>query len=114
VRAAEVIQCYVEPVAPRLARPPRELRAFEKVWLDPGETQTAVLDLDERALACWDPGDTAFEKLSMGGSPVPAGGGRERRDKPGWAVDSGRYRVHLGTSSRDLRHTVEVAVEAEG
>ena len=41
-RGAEVVQCYVEPVAPSRFRPVRELRAFEKVWLDPGEQPRCV------------------------------------------------------------------------
>jgi len=100
-RAAEVVQCYVEPSDPRLARPLRELVAFEKVWLDPGEEKTLHLELDERALAYWDPGDRDFERLGKSLS-VPASGGQARRTHAGWAIDPGEYRICLGTSSRDL------------
>ena len=34
-----------------MARPPQELKAFAKVWLDPGESETVALTLDDRAFA---------------------------------------------------------------
>ena len=33
---SEVVQCYVAPGSPRLARPPKELKAFGKVATRPG------------------------------------------------------------------------------
>ena len=109
-RAAEVVQCYVGSPDARLARPPRELKAFEKHWLDPGESVTVTLELDSRAFAYWDPGDPDFEAMNEG-VPVPAGGGADRRTEPGWAIDSGRYIVHVGTSSRDLPHRLELEIK---
>ncbi|MEZ5168236.1 MAG: fibronectin type III-like domain-contianing protein [Acidimicrobiales bacterium] len=35
----------------------RELKAFAKVTLEPGESTTVELDLDARAFAYFDPGD---------------------------------------------------------
>jgi beta-glucosidase len=106
-RGAQVVQAYVEPVAPRLARPPRELAAFAKVWLDPGASTRVELVLDERAFAYWDPGDPSFAELTIG-SIVPTGGGAERRTDPGWYVDPGTYVIRTGTSSRDLPGTATV------
>ncbi len=63
--------------------------------------------LDERAFACWDPGDSEFATLSAG-LPIPAGGGAERREDAGWVVDPGRVRIELGVSSRDIRQVVEL------
>ncbi len=37
VRGAEVVQCYVHDVDASVERPAQELKAFAKVWLDPGE-----------------------------------------------------------------------------
>jgi beta-glucosidase len=87
-RGAEVVQCYVEPVAPSRFRPVRELRAFEKVWLDPGEQRTVRLVLDDRAFATWSP--TA-------------------RD---WHVDAGGYDVAIGRSSADIVHRTRLVVSA--
>ena len=55
-RGAEVVQCYVAPpTSSRVTRPPKELKAFAKVQLDPGESTTVELTLDARAFAYWDP-----------------------------------------------------------
>jgi beta-glucosidase len=85
-RGAEVVQCYVSSGAPRVTRPPQELKAFEKVWLDPGESTTVSLALDDRSFAYWDP------------------------ERPGWRVDDGPYTLRVGRSSSDISHVVPVEV----
>jgi beta-glucosidase len=79
VAGAEVVQLYVGARSPRLARPPRELAAFEKVPLAPGETKTVRFRLDPRAFACYDPA------------------------RPDWVVEPGDFEIAAGASSRDLR-----------
>ncbi|MEJ2353658.1 MAG: fibronectin type III-like domain-contianing protein, partial [Anaerolineales bacterium] len=39
----------------RLVRPPKELKGFAKVELEPGETKTVSVPLDFRAFAYYDP-----------------------------------------------------------
>jgi beta-glucosidase len=51
-----VVQLYVATTAGPVRRPSRELRAFTKVGLEPGETRTVTLDLDRRAFAYYDIG----------------------------------------------------------
>ncbi len=85
---AEVVQVYVGDPVSAVARPPRELKAFAKVHLRPGETAVVPLRLDERAFSFW--------------SPVL------RR----WAVESGEFVLHVGTSSRDLPHRVSLDLRA--
>jgi beta-glucosidase len=85
---SEVVQLYVRHVEPRLERPPRELKAFAKLRLDPGETATAVLRLNERSFAFYDPA------------------------KPGWVAEPGKYELHVGSSSRDIRHVAELCLTA--
>jgi beta-glucosidase len=115
-RGSEVVQCYVEPVGPRLVRPRRELKAFAKVTLDPGERATAVLVLDDRAFAYWDPADEHWARTAAQRSSgfVPAGPNALHREVPGWYVDAGTYRLHIGRSSADLPHCSEVVVEDGG
>jgi beta-glucosidase len=111
-RGAEVVQCYVAPVAPRLVRPPKELKAFAKVWLDPGESTTVSLDLDERAFAFWDPGDPEWAELQerlARAMPLPVGRDASRGQR-GWRVDDGRYDLHIGRSSADIAHVVPVTI----
>jgi beta-glucosidase len=84
-RGCEVVQCYVAPPpSTAVTRPPKELKAFAKVWLDPGESTTTELVLDERAFAYWDP--TAGD----------------------WCVAPGTYELHVGRSSADVAHVVSV------
>jgi beta-glucosidase len=60
-------------------RPDQELVAFAKVHLEPGESTTVTLELDERAFAAWDAAASC------------------------WTVDAGTYEVRVGPSSRDVR-----------
>jgi len=114
---SEVVQCYVAPDAPLLFRPARELRAFGKVHLEPGESTTLALTLDDRAFAYWDSGDAAFAELQKrpGSMPqvVPAGGGGQRRMEPGWYVDPGTYSLHIGRSSAETAHVCRVEIAKE-
>ncbi len=107
---AEVVQCYVAPIAPRLARPPKELKAFAKVRLGPGGTGVAELVLDDRSFAYWDPGQADWDEVRAR-SPEMFEPPRHERRAPGWHVDEGRYELLIGRSSRDIafRRTVEVA-----
>ena len=53
---AEVVQLYV--VAPRdsIHRPIRELKGFQKVFLQPGESTVVTIELDDRSFAIWQDG----------------------------------------------------------
>jgi beta-glucosidase len=51
---AEVVQVYVAEKAPRVPRPPKELKGFAKVGLKPGETQRVTVKLDPRAFSYYD------------------------------------------------------------
>jgi beta-glucosidase len=114
---SEVVQAYVAPESTRLARPPKELKAFAKVWLEPGETKTVDLVLDARSFAYWDPGQDDWDEIKsmspdMFNVLTP---GAERRTR-GWQVDAGRYDVLIGRSSRDIvvSCSVDVPDEANG
>src|SRR3954452_9718007 len=49
-----VVQVYVATTAGPVRRPARELRAFTKVSLGPGESTSLAFELDRRAFAYWD------------------------------------------------------------
>ena len=100
---AEVVQLYVEPPPSELVRPPRELRAFDKVHLEPGETTTVALTLTDRAFACWDPEESDWESLRPRAAVSPMiRADEERRTTGGWRIDPGTYVLHVGRSSADL------------
>ena len=83
---AETVQVYAEPPAGPAARAPRELRAFRRVDLAPGESKAVEMTFDNRDLARW---DATTHK---------------------WIVDPGLYRLRIGTSSRDLPLAVTIKV----
>ena len=49
----EVVQLYVSSPKCAVFRPVRELKGFEKIELQPGETRTVTMQLDKRAFAYW-------------------------------------------------------------
>ncbi|MBN1304496.1 MAG: glycoside hydrolase family 3 C-terminal domain-containing protein [Anaerolineales bacterium] len=79
VTGQEVVQLYVGDLAASLPRPPRELKGFTKVALDPGESRQVSFSLDERAFAFYDP------------------------VKKSWVAEPGEFRIMVGSSSRDIR-----------
>lgn len=78
----EVVQLYVADEAASVARPPKELRAFRKVALGPGESTRVRFELGPRAFAFWDVASDS------------------------WLVEPGRFELLVGRSSRDLRARV--------
>lgn len=83
-RGSEVVQVYVEAPDGPVARPPRQLAGFAKVTLDPAETTTATVRVPARALAFWDPLESA------------------------WQVAEGTHTLWVGRSSRDLTEWVTI------
>lgn len=53
---AEVVQLYIRPPQDGIHRPLRELKGFQKVFLQPGEAKTISFALDDRAFALWQAG----------------------------------------------------------
>lgn len=111
-RGCEVVQCYVAPLDATVSRPPQELKAFAKAWLDPGESTTVSLELGERAFAHWQAVDLVSAELAgrlqtwLTSSRPPSG----IEGRSGWAIDAGRYQVRVGRSSAQILHVAEVEV----
>ncbi len=60
-RGAEVVQVYVaNPSDSAVFRPKKELRAFEKVWLDPAESRRITLAFSEKDLSFFDVSQNRF------------------------------------------------------
>jgi beta-glucosidase len=85
-RGSEVVQLYVRDVEASVPRAPRELKGFAKVSLDPGESSSVELSLDERSFAFWDV--AAHE----------------------WVVEPGTFEIAIGRSSRDIRQVVRIEI----
>ncbi len=86
--AFETVQVYVAPPKSVVFHPVQELRAFEKVFLQPGEQKRLELTLGERAFSFYNP------------------------LLHGWQVLGGAYELRVGASSRDVRLTGSVELAA--
>ena len=78
---AEVAQLYVRAPQDGLHRPLRELKGFQKVFLQPGESQTVTFALTDRSFAVW---------------------------QDGWKVPSGTYTVCVGGLTASIEKQGEV------
>ncbi|PSR08669.1 MAG: glycosyl hydrolase [Bacteroidetes bacterium] len=58
---AEVVQVYVGKLASAVPRAVKELKGFQKVWLQPGETATVTITIDVDQLAYYDEGLAAWQ-----------------------------------------------------
>jgi len=83
---AEVAQLYVRDRESSVPRPPKELKAFQKILLAPGERRMVKMELGEEAFRFWDPA-----------------AGR-------WSVEPGDFDLFVGSSSRDFRLTGSVTL----
>jgi beta-glucosidase len=107
---SEVVQLYVEPVAPSVVRPPKELKAFAKVHLAAGESTTVELALDDRSFAHWQPDPSSYARIrERQAATTGFVMGQLPTDPPaGWRVEPGDYRLHIGRSSADIAHVLTV------
>ncbi|QKG58854.1 glycoside hydrolase family 3 C-terminal domain-containing protein [Hymenobacter sp. BRD128] len=86
VAGAEVVQLYVKPGQTAVKRPEKELKAFEKVFLKPGETKTVTLALPAESFKYYD------------------------EAKNDWVLAPGKFDLLVGSSSRDIRQTGSVSL----
>jgi beta-glucosidase len=75
-RGAEVVQMYIRDLVSSVTRPVKELKGFQKISLQPGETQTVAIDITPEALAFYD--------INMK-----------------YVVEPGEFEIMVGNSSRD-------------
>ena len=58
---AETVQLYISDLEASVERPVKELKAFQKVFLQPGETQQVSLTIDKRALSFYDEANSQWK-----------------------------------------------------
>ena len=83
-----VVQLYVGDCESSVFRPVRELKGFEKIFLEPGESKDVSFTLDKRSFAYW---NTKIHD---------------------WHVESGEFRIEIGHSSRDIACCAAVQVDS--
>jgi beta-glucosidase len=82
----DVVQLYTREIKPSIVRPVRELRGFQRVSLQPGETKTLTFTVPAEKLSFYDVTKHAF------------------------VVEPGKYEVQIGASSADLRATAGLQI----
>ena len=78
---AEVVQLYIGAPQDGLHRPVRELKGFQKVFLQPGESRTVTFGLTDRSFALW---------------------------HEGWKVPAGQYTVSVGGLTASIEKHGEI------
>lgn len=79
VAGAETAQVYVKQLRPSLPRPDKELKAFDKVFLKPGESRTIRINLDENAFQYYN--DIEHK----------------------WVMEKGVYTIQVGAASNNIK-----------
>jgi beta-glucosidase len=88
VAGKEIVQVYVHDRKSKLVRPPKELKGFVKVALQPAETKTVSIPLDFRAFAYFHPGYNQ------------------------WITEDGEFDILIGSSSADIRCVQTITMQS--
>lgn len=88
VAGAEIAQLYIEKVDSKIFRSKKELKSFDKVYLEPGETKRVTLELTKRDFSYYNP---------------------EMKD---WEIESGTYTIQIGSSIQEIH--LEESLEMDG
>ena len=87
VAGKEIVQLYIRDLTGSTNRPLKELKGFEKVSLEPGETKTVTIELDYRSFAWY--------STNLGD----------------WYAAGGSYEILIGASSRDIQLLSKVTLK---
>ncbi|MEK4664589.1 glycoside hydrolase family 3 C-terminal domain-containing protein [Priestia sp. FSL H7-0729] len=88
IAGKEIVQLYVSDVESTVIRPVKELKAFAKVALEPGESKVVSFTLNKRSFAYYNV------------------------DMKDWHVETGEFEIQVGSSSRDIHVHTRVNVES--
>ena len=83
VAGAEVVQLYIADKEASVDRPVKELKGFEKVWLEPGQTKTVKFEIKRDALSFYDEATRS------------------------WVAEKGEFEAMVCASSDDVRSVVD-------
>jgi beta-glucosidase len=86
-QGAEVAQLYLGIPGTAVPEPPKALKGFAKLPLEPGQTRHVHLTLDARAFSYWD------------------------TTSHGWKIAPGQYKIMVGSSSRDIRLNGQLTID---
>lgn len=83
-KGLEIAQLYVQDIESSVPRPVKELKEFQKLELEPGQSKTVSLGLDRKDFSFWNP------------------------ETKGWFAEKGKFIIHIGSSSRNISLKKEV------
>ena len=86
LKGAEVVQLYINDVISSTSKPVKELKGYEKIVLEPGETKTVTFKLFSEDLSLFD-------------------------RNMNFVVEPGIFRIMIGSSSKDIRLSGELTVK---
>lgn len=86
MRGGEIAQVYVSEENPYIFKAKKELKGFQKIFLNPNEEQEINITLDKRSFSYYN------------------------TEKRCWSVEQGKYNILIGKSSRDivLKETINI------
>ena len=84
---SEVVQLYIRDLKSYLPRPLKELKGFEKVYLNPGETKEVSITVDKAALSFFD--DKKHE----------------------WVAEPGEFEAHIGNASDAIKSKISFTLQ---
>lgn len=84
---AEVAQLYISDLKSSVQRPAKELKGFEKVFLNPGEEKEVTFSIDKTALSFFD------------------------ADKHDWVAEPGDFEAQIGNSSDAIKAKVKFTLK---
>jgi beta-glucosidase len=87
VKGEEIAQVYVASSSLSIDKPVKELKGFSKLKLNPGESKQAKIKLDPDSFAYYS------EQFAQ------------------WKTDPGKYKVFVGSSSRDIKLSAELELK---
>ena len=87
VAGSEVVQVYVHDCEASVEMPAKQLKGFEKVYLQPGETKVVTVTLGPDAFRF-------FDEQSMD-----------------WKTEPGDFEILVGSASDDIRQTAVVKLQ---
>jgi beta-glucosidase len=87
VAGSEIVQIYVSPSNSKLFRPRSELKGFTKIHLEPGESKSITIPLDDKAFRYFNVKTGQFE------------------------IESGIYFIQVGASISDIRLRQDITIE---
>lgn len=84
---AEVVQLYIRDIKSSLPRPLKELKGFEKIYLNPGEQKEVTITIDKSALSFFDP------------------------VKHDWVAEPGDFEALIGNSSDAIKTKIKFSLQ---